>query len=291
MIRLTDNDRNFGPLTVARFKWAKAFYILISSGGDDEDEEGFRNHLKIQAFGWAVRLLLPNLIRPFVHRRKAGWDEAMVARLGRDWYEVSFAREYGFQFFEGDSFSILYGVQEHCGNLPQGVVEKRNHWFLPWAQWRHVRTSLFDQNGKHFWSEPDTNKMTRDERGAVRDDYSEFRRLCPRVPFWIEDYDGDIIRCETHIVEREWRRGEKWCSWLSWFSKPKVRRYLDLWFSAEVGPEKGSWKGGMRGHGIEMLPEELHESAFRRYCEMDHERKGRSFRLKFLGSSQPAPAP
>lgn len=41
---------------------------------------------------------------------------------------------------------------------------------------------------------------------------------------------------------------------------------LDLEFSSEVGRRKGSWKGGTLGHGIEMLPGELHEAAFRRYC-------------------------
>ena len=47
----------------------------------------------------------------------------------------------------------------------------------------------------------------------------------------------------------------------------KIRRSLDLEFSGETGPEKGSWKGGTVGTGIEMLPGELHEAAFRRYCQ------------------------
>lgn len=49
------------------------------------------------------------------------------------------------------------------------------------------------------------------------------------------------------------------------------------------GPEKGSWKGGTIGHSIEMLPDELHEAAFRRYCDQDHRAKGRSYRIRFIG--------
>lgn len=45
-----------------------------------------------------------------------------------------------------------------------------------------------------------------------------------------------------------------------------VRRSLDIQFSGETGTRKGSWKGGTVGHSIDMLPGELHEAAFRRYC-------------------------
>ena len=41
-------------------------------------------------------------------------------------------------------------------------------------------------------------------------------------------------------------------------------------------------KGGTVGHSIDMLPGELHEAAFRRYCEKEHRAKGRRYRIKFL---------
>jgi hypothetical protein len=46
-------------------------------------------------------------------------------------------------------------------------------------------------------------------------------------------------------------------------------------FSSEVGERKGSWKGGTIGHSITLLPNELHEAGFRRYCEKEG--------LKFIG--------
>jgi hypothetical protein len=72
------------------------------------------------------------------------------------------------------------------------------------------------------------------------------------------------------IQEREWLRGVKAFRWLSRFFYPKIRRSLNLEFHKEVGPRKGSWKGGTIGHSIEMLPGELHEAAFRRYCEKNN---------------------
>jgi hypothetical protein len=53
---------------------------------------------------------------------------------------------------------------------------------------------------------------------------------------------------------------------LLYIGRNTVRRSLDLQFSAEVGKRKGSWKGGTIGHSIDMMPGELHEAAFRRYC-------------------------
>jgi hypothetical protein len=59
------------------------------------------------------------------------------------------------------------------------------------------------------------------------------------------------------------------------------RRSLSISFKAEVGPEKGSWKGGMMGHSIEMLAGESQEQAFRRYCEQEHRSKYRTYRIAF----------
>jgi hypothetical protein len=80
------------------------------------------------------------------------------------------------------------------------------------------------------------------------------------------DFDGEVITATTHIEEREWRFGTGWFAWLSLFRRPRIIRSLDIRFSAEVGPRKGSWKGGTMGHSIEMLPGELHRGAFQRYA-------------------------
>lgn len=58
-----------------------------------------------------------------------------------------------------------------------------------------------------------------------------------------------------------------------------LRRSLDIRFSGETGHRKGSWKGGTVGHSINMLPGELHEAAFHRYCT-EHE-------MTFIGEAAP----
>ena len=74
-----------------------------------------------------------------------------------------------------------------------------------------------------------------------------------------------------------------WFRWLSVFAKPKISRSLSIEFSEEVGPEKGSWKGGTLGTGTTMLAHEDAEAAFRRYCEEDHHSKYRQYRITYVG--------
>ena len=90
------------------------------------------------------------------------------------------------------------------------------------------------------------------------------------------------ISMTTKIEEREWRFGTGYFKWMSLFRPAKISRSLKLDFSDEVGPEKGSWKGGTVGHSIDMLPGELHEEAFRRYCSEDHRSKYRKLKLRFV---------
>jgi hypothetical protein len=105
----------------------------------------------------------------------------------------------------------------------------------------------------------------------------------PKARFELDDYDGKRIQAATHIEEREWRFGTGWFKWLSVFRKPKIRRSLSINFSDEVGPEKGSWKGGTTGTGIDMLTDELHEAAFRRFCDQEHRSKYKNYRVTFVG--------
>ncbi len=82
--------------------------------------------------------------------------------------------------------------------------------------------------------------------------------------------------------------GTGWFKWLSWFRAPKIRRSLAIEFSGETGPEKGSWKGGTVGTGIDMRPGELHESAFRRYCGEPHRSKYNEYHVKFVSRVEKA---
>lgn len=270
--RWSDNDSHLGHFITYAPRDGEPWWGAILDSGDDEESPGC--HLRLY-LGWCTVLIdLPQIIQP--HRRKVlaqTWDAAVVARMGRNWYYDVHENEFGFSLV-GGHLSVMYGPQTH-----DSVTTKRWGWFMPWMQWRSVRFSLYDASGKHFWSE---GKRERYEvRWAVEE-------ACPKATFEFDDYDGKRIQATTRIQEREARFGEGWFKWLSLFRRARIYRSLDIKFSEEVGPEKGSWKGGTTGHSIEMLPGELHEAAFKRYCEQEQRSKYDQFRISFVGKVQPA---
>jgi hypothetical protein len=197
------------------------------------------------------------VLRPERHKVVPGWDEATIARLGRDWYWNVIERAFGFSLVEGHLYLSL-GRQTHDSSTTQ-----RWSCFLPWTQWRFVRHSLYDLNGALFADLPHRARWDTPE-------YEEGRRLedtSPTVTFAFKDFDGEAMTATTKIEEREWLFGTGWFKWLSIFARPKVRRSLDIRFSGETGERKGSWKGGTIGHSIDVQPGEPHTSAFRRYCQ------------------------
>jgi len=244
-LRWGDNDKNFGPFTYAyNPKGWRPISIVLGSGG--EENPGCR--IRFSAFGRTLIVYLPPIIRP--HRVKVfpNWDIATIERLGRDWYFDVTEREYGFSCSEG-FLNVFLGRQSHDSS-----TEQRWSCFLPWTQWRFVRYSLYDLDGVHVWTEPARRKgLTAEERSQLWDEEMRQKDLVPKMHFKLLDFDGEEIIATTFIEEREWRFGEKWCSWLSWFRRPKIVRSLDIRYDKEVGKRKGSWKGGTIGTGIELI--------------------------------------
>lgn len=267
--RYSDNDKHFGPFTfsTASGNWRPIGIVLDS--GDDDDYPGC--NIRLQGFGRTLICELPNLIKP--HRVKhfaQSWDAATVERMGRDWYYTTHKREFGFTVSDG-FLQVFLGPQ-----TMDSTTQKSWSKTLPWTDWRFVRHSLYDNAGNHFWTEGRRERW--EVQRAVKD-------ICPTVKFEFDDFDGKRIQAITRIEEREWHFGNGSFKWLSLFRKPMIKRSLDIDFSEEVGPEKGSWKGGTIGHSITMLPGELHEAAFRRYCEQEHRSKYRRFTIKFVGTA------
>lgn len=262
--RLTDNDRHLGPFTLGeRSQHYRSSGIDIRSG--DDEHPGASINIKIT--GWWLRIAIPSIVKPWREFHAVKGDEYWDAHGGGYWN--AFPCEYGFTFSNG-ALHLCYGPQTH-----DGITTKSKCYFLPWRQWRHVRRSFYDLTGAHWWTEP--KPCLWDVMNAKRDE-------CPTVRFLIEDYDGEQIVATTRIEEMEWRFGDGSFRWLSLFRRPKVRRSLSIEFDKEVGTEKGSWKGGLMGTSIDMLPGELHEAAFRRFCEQDVRNKYGPSRIKFIGS-------
>lgn len=280
-IRWGDNDRYFGPFTYSADKQYRPFAIEIDSG-DSDDYPGCR--LRFSAFGRTLIVATPAIIKPsrrWVDTSHYEWSK----QDGSGYWDIQ-RRVYGFSYSDGH-LSVEYGRQTHDSS-----TEQRWGCFLPWTQWRHVRRSFYDLNGKHFWSEIEDEtraisklggKILRERLEIVR----KWEEMCPKATFRFQDFDEQELEAVTHIEEREWRFGTGWFKWLSLFRRPKIRRSLCLNFSGETGPEKGSFKGGTIGTSIDMLPGEDHEAAFRRYCNEDHRSKYRKYRVKFIGRKEP----
>jgi hypothetical protein len=231
----------------------------------DEEYPGCK--LVISGFGRSVWITLPEVIKPHQHKVQAGsWDAATVARMGRDWYWQTERRKFGLALLFGDHLVLHYGRDDMNTHRPQ-----RASCFLPWKQWEHVRHSAYDLDGNWLID------FSNDVREMIPQ-----RDATPKASFYFADYDGEVIRATCHIDEREWRRGLRHFRWLRLFYRPMIKRNLEISFSAEVGPKKGSWNGGMVGHSTELTPGELHEAAFRRYCTEK--------RLTYIGPTKEAVA-
>lgn len=253
-------DHYFGPFTYARERqgWRPVAFVLGS--GDGDDYPGCR--LRMSAFGHTMIVALPAIIKPWrkwVDTSRHEWSS------GRGGYWDTGEREYGFRVSDGH-LSVSLGRVTNDSS-----TEQRWGWFLPWRAWRHVRHSLYGLRGEHVADMPKWGGRPAKVAFTVRHaEEDRVRALAPTVTFAFDDFDGERINATTRIEEREWRLGEGRWRWLSMFRRPKVERSLDIRFGAETGRRKGSWKGGAVGHSIALLPGELHESAFRRYC-LEHD--------------------
>lgn len=255
----SDNDHHRGPFTWG-FDKGKNWTLLLDSG-----KKIGRCTFRVVTPWFYLLVAMPQLIKP---GRPAGDYEDH----GRE-YGISLSSDNG-MISSPWFLQCRFGLQTWSS-----ATSQKWNCFLPWTDWRHVRRSLYDKHGRHFYTEIEKYRKFGHQWAAM----DAVVRACPQVVFEFDDYDGKRIKALARVEEREWHFGTKFFKWLSFFRKPMIRRSLELDFSEEVGPEKGSWKGGIMGHGIEMLPGETHESAFRRYCEQEHSSKYGMFRIKFIG--------
>jgi len=262
---LTNNSKRFGWLEYGKAGW-KNTSIMFCTG----DDEYPRNNITVYIFGWVIRVDFPQWIQP--HKEKVVatfWDESTIQRLGRNYYYNYFRKEYGLSVSNG-TLHVRYGPQTH-----DSWSCKSKCYFLPWRSSRFHSLGLYDENGKLFFEE------TASKRADIQTSINQ-KELCPKVCFLLRDYDGELIIATTLIVQRHWKRGDGWCSWLSFFCKDIISRSLDISFSGETGKEKRSWKGGTMGTGIEMLPGETHQQAMVRYCQQEHRSKSGKYKIEFI---------
>lgn len=280
--RYSGHDKHFGPFTLSKHNiegW-RPFGLMLDSDGNDDYGDSKGCNLKLHGFGHTLIVELPQIIQPYREKHMApSWDAATVLRMGRDYYFEVFPREFGFTFSD-KTLHIHHGPQTHDSTTTKSKV-----FFLPWLNWEYRGINFYGLDGELFdtLTQADEIRLRKEAWEEAWQHREKMLAEVPKVAFEVEDFDGERIVCTTHIEERYYTFGTGRFQWLRWIVKPRAYKGLALEFDKEVGPEKGSWKGGLRGTGIEMLPGELHEAAMRRYCEQEHRDKSGKYRIKFIG--------
>lgn len=231
-------------------------HLLLRSANVDDDYPDCT--LSFAGFGKCITLRLPHIIKSKATKvyPKKHWDEEIVKRLGRDYYTRYDQRSYGITLCAGH-VTIYYGLDTMDSDTSQHIG-----FFLPWTQYKFLRRTIFDGTGvlyANFAAIP---------RSDPNVEY-EASQSVPKVQFTFLDFDGETITASCFIEEREWSRGESWCSWLKYFYKNKVVRSMDIEFSAEVGKRKKQWKGGVLSMGFDMLQDETVQVAWNRFTMSD----------------------
>jgi len=254
--RWGDNDKHLGPFTYAYDDKYRPFAMVLESGDDEYPGCSFR----VSAFGVTIILGLPHgTLKPhseWVDTSKYSWSKP--GPDGRHGYTQIEPRAFGFSYHES-YLQVFRGAR----TMDSGTDSTKGY-FLPWGEWRHVRRSFYGLNGEHIATDFDRPGPGAPDRFQRQ---MELAETIPTASFEFDDFDGERITATTQMEEREWRFGAGRFKWLSWFRSPRISRSIDIRFSAETGRRKGSWKGGTIGHSIAVLPGELHEAAFRRYCK------------------------
>uniref|UniRef100_UPI0037C0CCC9 hypothetical protein n=1 Tax=Flavobacterium sp. TaxID=239 RepID=UPI0037C0CCC9 len=245
MGRLCNDEKKIGKwFSYGTTSSSDNLYQILYSTDVDEDERSGHNTLTIYFRKFICRLTLLEFVKPYQVKVQASWDEATVKRLGRDHYFLYFDYEYGFRI-SYDFAQLFYGLQGdgHYG-FPSNLKEKRKSAFIPWNSYRHIRHEVYDCDNQLVYEE----KQDKNNREDWDLQYKA-TQACKKKTFKVRDHDGEEVLIDTHIEVREWKRGEGWFKWLSFFMKGIYRRTMELSIRTELGNRKDTWKGGIRGMG------------------------------------------
>lgn len=276
-----ETERYWGPFTWSPSSSYRSVGIGVKSAG----EESAGPYLRVSLGGPTLLVKLPRwVLRPRLREKEFSGSlsdaEIMnyVLRTGKRTYTEVHPREYSVDFHE-DAVHYHYGVQMMSWGGEDGA--KSGCWFYPWRCWREVERRFYDRELNLYtivYSPMWKGAQERFEAERIAEEAT------PTRTFALRDFDGEVLAATLRLEERESACGEGRWRWLSWFVPNRVSRSFDIRFSAETGPEKGSWKGGVCGTGITALHDsETHEEVIRRYCaERATERGKHRSRMELL---------
>lgn len=275
--RWSDINYHWGPFTYSPSDYPSLTLKFTTSG--DSDDTG--SYIRFQVYKWVFLMEAPNFIEP--HKRWVDTSHYEWANGENSGYWDIKSKEYGFSFF-ADSMHWSWCRAAMDSWPSEFPGSKSGVWSYPFSEWDLVRKSWYRPDGSHFatlWEDPKFH-CAWEATQAIED-------ALQKIQYEIVDYDGEQNIATCHIEEWEWHRGARSFKWLKYFTKPLIKRAVKIRLQKELGPEKGSWKGGIMGTSINMLPGESIDDTFNRWCDQEHPGKYKNYHVKFVRKIEPEP--
>lgn len=134
--------------------------------------------------------------------------------------------------------------------------------YFPFTEYRRVYMDFLDHelNFVERYRNNDNDSINFD---SLRDVESR----APILEMEFKDYDGTVVKATARFTRSKYRLGTKWAKFLGYLVPSKTYHHIEIQFDQEVGPEKGSWKGGTMGITTQRFPEESARDCMIRVCE------------------------
>lgn len=201
---------------------------------------------------------IPEIFKPkkeWVDTSQYSWN---TSKKGGYWNYIP--KQYGVSILD-EYIHTYYGIQPGCWSSKDKSNSDHTKLFgIPWKQLDCTYYKYWTPSWELF------NTINPNKNGVL--DFNSIRSSqenVPKIKFKFNDFDGEERIATCYIIERRYDYGTGWFKWLKYFKKPLILYSLDINFDKEVGYEKGSWKGGVMGHSIEIKFKESPLEAFKRY--------------------------
>lgn len=133
----------------------------------------------------------------------------------------------------GECF-VSYGVSWFEGSLHFKWRERSKVLYAPWRMWKFWRETAWDKHGEPIY------RYANDFGVHLRNNPNVYKETHPYR--YVSLHNGEVQIVNATIWGNEWEWRMPWCPLIR-----MRRRSIDVEFSDEVGPGRGSWKGGVIG--------------------------------------------
>lgn len=195
-----------------------------------------------------------------------------------NWLEITKGWNFSYKLSDhGEHYCLIFTLIYFTFYISFPEKEQWSYSDKSWGVYYHMRSFNFNWGEKHYWLrmpfdwEINSHEIMDKDGNFI--DYDSDKHLCT------EDREKEkVYVLETYYtykrrngeIQKAWakatveRRVFKWY-WFQWLPFPK-KVYTSLWveFDREMGEKTGTWKGGVVGCGIDMLPTETPIDALRR---------------------------